>query len=93
MDVGFLHHRAVTQLWTEVARNLLEADVLPMDLDWYATYLDEQVAGIQLRYGAQLEANNATMKYFQQAVVRFGNATRHFLDVTLANLDTNEYVE
>ena len=92
MDVGFLHHRAVTQLWTEVARNLLEADVLPMDLDWYATYLDEEVAGIQSRYGAQLEANNATMNYIQESVVHFVEATRHFQDDPVANLDTNEYV-
>jgi phage host-nuclease inhibitor protein Gam len=92
MDKGFLFHRAVTQLWTEVARNLLEANVLPMDLDWYATYLDGEVAGIQSRYGAQLEANNASMNYFQKAVKDFGNATRYFQDTTLANLDTDEYV-
>ena len=29
------------------ARHLLEACILPMDLDWHATYLDEQVFGIQ----------------------------------------------
>ncbi|XP_046454638.1 glutamate carboxypeptidase 2-like [Daphnia pulex] len=90
MDVGFLHHRAVTQLWAEVARNLLESVVLPLDPDWYATYLAEQVAGIQSRYGSQLEANNATMKYFQLAVTHFGEAVRHFQNTTLANLDTSD---
>lgn len=90
MDVGFLHHRAVTQLWAEVARNLLESVVLPLDPDWYATYLAEEVAGIQSRYGAKLEANNATMNYFQLAVTHFGEAVRHFQNTTLANLDTSE---
>ena len=33
-------------------RNLLEADVLAMDLDCHATYLDEQVVGIQSGYGS-----------------------------------------
>ncbi len=92
MDVGFLHHRAVTQLWAEVARNLLESIVLPLDLDWYATYLAEEVDGIQSRYGAKLEANNATMNYFKTAVTHFGEAARLFQNTTLANLDTSEYV-
>ena len=64
MNVGFVLHRSVTQLWIEVARNLLEADVLPINLDWHATYLDEQVVVIKSGYGDQLEANNTTMNYF-----------------------------
>ena len=56
-----MHHRAVTQLWAEVARNLAVADVLPMDIKWYATYLQESFADIKTRYTAQLEANGATL--------------------------------
>ena len=56
-----MHHRAVTQLWAEVARNLAVADVLPMDIKWYATYLQESFADIKARYTAQLEANGATL--------------------------------
>jgi Transferrin receptor-like dimerisation domain len=92
MDRGFLHHRAVTQLWAEVARNLLESVVLPLDLDWYAAYLAEEVAKIRSLYGPKLEANNATMNYFQAAVDHFGLAVTDFQNTTLANLDTNEYV-
>lgn len=92
MDKGFVYHRAVTQLWTEVARNLLESVVLPMDLDWYATYLNESVAGIKNRYGAQLEANQATLTHFERAVGNFAVATRRFQDTTLARLDPNEYI-
>lgn len=90
MDKGFVYHRAVTQLWTEVARNLLESVVLPMDLDWYATYLNESVAGIKNRYGAQLEANQATLTHFERAVGNFAVATRRFQDTALAQLDPND---
>lgn len=90
MDKGFVYHRTVTQLWTEVARNLLESVLLPMDLDWYATYLNESVTGIKDRYGAQLEANQATLIHFEQAVGNFATATRRFQDDSLAKVDHNE---
>ncbi|XP_057377944.1 N-acetylated-alpha-linked acidic dipeptidase 2-like [Daphnia carinata] len=49
IDKDFLYHRAVTQLWTEIAHNLTESVILPMDLAWYAIYLSESVANIKTR--------------------------------------------
>ena len=62
MDPGFVHHRAVAQLWAEIARNLTESVILPMDLNWYSTFLTESFGNIQSRYGQQLTANNATLR-------------------------------
>ena len=54
IDRGFVHHRAITQLWAEVARNLTESDILPFDVQWYASYLNNALADLQTRYTAQL---------------------------------------
>lgn len=61
LDIGFVHHRAVTQLWAEIAYNLTESVVLPMDIEWYATYLQESFDTIESQYGKQLKDNGASL--------------------------------
>lgn len=61
IDKGFLYHKAMAQLWAELARNLTESTILPMDIRWYAAHLQKVFVDIQTRYGAQLAANNATL--------------------------------
>ena len=61
IDKGFVHHRAITQLWAEMALNLAESVVLPMDLTRYANYLKESYAQIETTYGQRLTANGATL--------------------------------
>jgi len=61
IDQGFLCHRSITQLWTEIARNLTESVILPMDVQWYASYLKEAFGDIKSRYEKQLEANKSTL--------------------------------
>lgn len=61
MDKGFAFHRSVAQLWAEMARNLTETVVLPMDLEWYAIHLKESFDVIQATYGPRLQANGATL--------------------------------
>lgn len=61
MDPGFLHHRAVTQLWAEIARNLTESIVLPMDVNAYATFLTDGFVALKERYETILLANQATL--------------------------------
>lgn len=60
-DRGFYFHQAVTQLWAEIALNLAESVILPMDLTWYATYLKESFAQIKTTYGAKITANGGTL--------------------------------
>ena len=54
MDKGFLHHRAVTQLWAEITRNLTESDILPFDVQWYASYLGNELNQLKSRYTQQI---------------------------------------
>ena len=61
MDKGFVFHRSVAQLWAEMARNLVESIVLPLDLEWYAIHLKESFDDIQKKYGSRLESNGATL--------------------------------
>lgn len=56
-----MYHKAITQMWAEMARNLTESIILPMDISWYATYLTDSLIEIKERYGAQLEANQASL--------------------------------
>ena len=58
-----LYHRAVTQLYAEIALNLTESVVLPFDIQWYATHLKEEMGKIKMRYGHQLKANNETTHF------------------------------
>lgn len=61
LDIGFAHHRAVTQLWAEIAHNLTESVVLPMDIEWYAAYLQESFDIVQTQYGKQLADNDVSL--------------------------------
>lgn len=61
MDIGFLYHRAVSQFWAEMALALADSVVLPLDIKWYAIYLEEEFTKIQQRYNEQLMANGATL--------------------------------
>ena len=54
VDPGFLHHRAIAQLWAEVARNLTESDILPFDVPWYARQLGKSLEDLENRYTVQL---------------------------------------
>ena len=60
-DRDFLFHQAVTQLWAEIALNLAESTILPMDITRYANYLMESYAQIETTYGQRLTANGATL--------------------------------
>ena len=61
LDEDFLYHRAVTQVWAEMALNLAESVLLPMDIKGYAAYLKDSFAYLKLTHGKQLENNNATL--------------------------------
>ena len=61
IDRGFLYHRAVSQLWAEIALNLTESVILPLDAAQYGLYLEGAFVDIRSRYKDQLEANGATL--------------------------------
>ena len=61
MDKGFQYHRAVSQFWAEMARNLAESVVLPLDIKWYSVFLTEEFSKIKTRYNDRLMANGATL--------------------------------
>lgn len=61
IDKGFVHHRAVAQLWAEVALNLTESTVLPFDIQGYSAYLNASFNDIKLRYGDRLITNGANL--------------------------------
>ena len=61
MDKDFLYHRALTQMWAEMALTLAESVILPMDINGYATYLKKAFNDIKDRYGKQLSDNKATL--------------------------------
>ena len=69
LDQNFVHHRAVSQLWAEFARNLTESIILPIDITWYARYLNESFANIKEQYNAQLEANGATLSMSRKVTI------------------------
>ena len=52
------YQRAVTRtrLWTEIARNLTESVLLPMELEWYGSYLREAFDHIKSRHNERPEA-------------------------------------
>ncbi len=56
VDPGFRYHRAMTQLWAEVARNLSESAVLPFDVQWYADEVNRSLADLKIRYTQQLQS-------------------------------------
>ena len=51
----------MAQLWAELARTLTESPILPMDIRWYAAFLQKVFVDIQTRYGTQLAANGASL--------------------------------
>ena len=54
-DPGFKYHRAMTQLVAEIARNLAESIVLPMDVALYAEYVKEYYENLREgSYGQRL---------------------------------------
>lgn len=82
LDPGFLYHRAVTQLWAEIARNLAESDLLPFDVKTYATYMRSRLTALQTRYSTQMEEAGATFDYFDRAVSGFDTSVDTYLDTT-----------
>ena len=71
MDQNFHFHRAITQLWAEVARTLMESIILPMDIRWYADYLQIEFNKIQTTYESTLKANGATLGTFTELIYFF----------------------
>ena len=71
MDKGFLYHRSRTQLWAEIALNLTESKIIPLDVDWYATHLNETFSDIKLRYEHRLEQNNASLSIIGDSIELF----------------------
>ena len=57
-------------LWAEIARNLTESVILPMDLNWYSIFLTDSFRNIQSRYGPLLAANNATLRKYQKLLIQ-----------------------
>lgn len=90
MDKGFVFHRSVAQLWAEMARNLTESIVLPLDLEWYAIHLKESFDDIQNKYGSRLESNGATLKYFETAVSNFNTTIISYRHDVISKLDEND---
>jgi len=75
LDKDFLYHRAVTQVWAEMAFTLAESVILPMDIKGYAVYLKDSFAYIKLTHGKQLENNNATLSEISYIVLLVGHLT------------------
>lgn len=62
IDKDLSYHRAVTQLWAEVARNLSESVIVPMDIGSYALHLNQSLGTIKSRYDRRyLQANGVTL--------------------------------
>lgn len=61
MDRGFHFHRAVSQLLAEMALNLTDSVILPLDVVRYGLYLEGAFVNIKSRYKDKLEANAATL--------------------------------
>lgn len=61
MDRGFHFHRAVSQLLAEMALNLTDSVILPLDVARYGLYLEGAFVNIKSRYKDKLEANGATL--------------------------------
>ena len=59
IDRQMVCHRALAQLWAEVARNLSESVILPLNVTRYATYLTDALSSLKSVYNDRLEANGA----------------------------------
>ena len=68
MDQGFLYHRAVTQLWAEIALNLTESVILPLDTRWYSQFLKEEFVAINSTYRQRLIDNGATLGIYIEQI-------------------------
>ncbi|XP_033638801.1 putative N-acetylated-alpha-linked acidic dipeptidase isoform X1 [Asterias rubens] len=78
-DPGFKYHRAMTQLVAEIARNLAESIVLPMDVALYAEYVKEYYENLREgSYGQRLIQEGISFNDMQAAVNKLTEAANAF---------------
>lgn len=70
-DPGYKYHALMSQLWGAAALRLANADVLPFDIQTYASKISEFVAEVQKKPGA---ADNIDMKPLLESIAALENA-------------------
>lgn len=78
MDIGFKYHKAVGQVWTEMARNLADSLILPFNLTDYSNTLKGLGDNLLSQFGKLMDDNGVLTEYLKQAISNFTETANQF---------------
>ncbi|XP_060559269.1 N-acetylated-alpha-linked acidic dipeptidase 2-like [Ruditapes philippinarum] len=78
MDIGFKHHKALGQIWVEMARDLADSLILPFNVSDYSDALRDLSDNLLDHFGPLMTENNVNTNDLKQAVFNFTEAVHEF---------------
>lgn len=87
-DRGFKFFSAITTLWSILAVDVAESQLLPMSLMEYSDFISSAYDDIVVEIGPLVAERNLTLDHFGEAVEAFAVATQEFTD-NLPFIDTD----
>ncbi|KAL4238328.1 hypothetical protein ACF0H5_003039 [Mactra antiquata] len=80
MDQGFHYHKAIGQMWIEMARDLSDSLLIPYNVTDYGTTLEDIRQTFMDRFRKQLEDKGINTTVLDSAVANFTDAIKIFKD-------------
>ncbi|XP_066975431.1 putative N-acetylated-alpha-linked acidic dipeptidase [Macrobrachium rosenbergii] len=88
IDRDFEFHAALTKIWAVLAVSFADAQILPLSLMAYSSYIMSAYHEVILGIGQHVAKTNLTLAQFGEAVLEFGLAAEEFTE-KLAFIDTD----
>lgn len=78
MDIKFNYHKAVGQVWLEMARNLADSLILPFNVTDFSNTLRDLAESLLSRFGKLMDDNGIKTGYLRQEIQNFTEAVQEF---------------
>ncbi|XP_035675043.1 putative N-acetylated-alpha-linked acidic dipeptidase [Branchiostoma floridae] len=77
IDPDFVYHRALVQIWGELARNMADSLLIPLGVEDYADFLQKTTYDFEQAAKAKLDEKNISLDGLKAAVQKFSLAAIH----------------
>ena len=78
IDPNFQYHLTTTQVASRLLMNAADTYVLPFNVSKYAVALKNSLDILKTNYGAELEQNNTTLSFIENAIQNFKRTAQMF---------------
>ncbi|KAK6181050.1 hypothetical protein SNE40_008989 [Patella caerulea] len=89
IDVDFKYHQAVARIGAELARNLADSLIIPLNASDYAWDLENLRVSLDAEYGSYLRGNISNYDDLEMVIKKFGEEAADF-EIRLSNVNKND---